>query len=200
MTHTFDVLLQFTYDEAYRSMSRWSDAVQLGAIVRTRAATEEIMSPYRSSNGVRKRDLPPSKVPRAVHFFAPAAGSWHVYTDLPPEVQAANRTQASVARACARISVNDLDEAQPEVAANATCPAARAYASSEGVRAAIDAARRRGVLDHASPSSAHAACVLTATFCVWSRDPFGEGSCTSGYMLKWVANPISDYVCVILSW
>ena len=28
---------------------------------------------------------------------------------------------------------------------------------------------------------------------VWPRDPFGEGSCTSGYMLKWVANPSSDW-------
>ena len=27
---------------------------------------------------------------------------------------------------------------------------------------------------------------------VWPREPFGEGSCTSGYMLKWVANPSSD--------
>ena len=27
---------------------------------------------------------------------------------------------------------------------------------------------------------------------VWPRKPFGEGSCTSGYMLKWVANPSSD--------
>jgi hypothetical protein len=23
---------------------------------------------------------------------------------------------------------------------------------------------------------------------VWPRDPFGDGSCTSGYILKWVAN------------
>jgi hypothetical protein len=27
---------------------------------------------------------------------------------------------------------------------------------------------------------------------VWPREPFGKGSCTSGYMLKWVANPSSD--------
>ena len=27
---------------------------------------------------------------------------------------------------------------------------------------------------------------------VWPREPFGEGSCTSGYMLKWVANPSSE--------
>ena len=27
---------------------------------------------------------------------------------------------------------------------------------------------------------------------VWPREPFGEGRCTSGYMLKWVANPSSD--------
>jgi len=76
-----------------------------------------------------------------------------------------NRSTASVARACARISVDDLDVGQTDIAANATCPAARAYASSKGVRVAIDAARRRGVLDHASPGSAHAACVLTASFC-----------------------------------
>jgi hypothetical protein len=28
---------------------------------------------------------------------------------------------------------------------------------------------------------------------VWPSDPFGGGSCTSGYMLKLVANPSSDW-------
>lgn len=74
-------MLRFSPNEHYESLANFVAPKYLAKQVSLRNTTADIAGgPNREwLNTILNSSLPPSKRPRAVHFFAPAAASWHVH-------------------------------------------------------------------------------------------------------------------------